>query len=159
MTGLIIAGLVFIILSGVIHIGIFLLESVLWRPRRTWRSFEVRSEEDAEIARPWALNQGFYNLFLAIGAIAGAGIGIVGRSSSTSLSWTVYLPFANDVMTPALVLNGWAWVAVFSALCMVGAAAVLIASSRGRLLRGAIVQGAAPLVGVLLIGIGLLAGA
>lgn len=122
-------GFAFVILAGAIHVLIFLLESVLWRSRSTWRGFGVRSAEDAEVIRPWALNQGFYNLFLAAGAIAG---GIAGIGS------------------PGV----WGSVAIFCALCMVAAALVLIVSSRGKLLRGALVQGAAPLIGLALIGIG-----
>jgi len=124
-------GLAFIILAGLIHVLIFALESLLWRSRRTWRQFGIASEADAEVAAPWAFNQGFYNLFLAVGAIAGAIGGI------------------------ACGFGGWGWVAVFSALCMIGAAVVLIASSRGKMLRGALIQGAAPLIGAVLVGVGL----
>ena len=36
--------------------------------------FGIRSAEDAAIVRPMAFNQGFYNLFLAIGIVAGLGL-------------------------------------------------------------------------------------
>jgi len=126
-----ITGLAFVVLAGLVHILIFALESLLWRARATWRQFGVASAQDAEVARPWAFNQGFYNLFLAIGAIAGG---------VTSLAGGHY---------------PWAAVAMFSALCMIGAAVVLIASSRGKLLRGALIQGLAPLIGVILFAVGL----
>jgi len=124
-------GLAFVILAGLIHILIFALESVLWRTRSTWRQFGITSAEDAEIARPWAFNQGFYNLFLAAGAITGGAISLAGGEYP------------------------WAAVAMFAALCMIGAAVVLIASSRGKLLRGALIQGLAPLIGVILLAVGL----
>ncbi len=122
-------GLAFIIIAGLVHVFIFALESLLWRGRQTWRQFGVASEADAEVAQPWAFNQGFYNLFLALGAVVGGVGGIVGG------------------------FGGWGWVAVFTALCMIGAAIVLIGSSRGKLLRGALIQGAAPFIGVVLVAI------
>lgn len=124
------AGLVFAIVAGLIHVAIFALESLLWRSRSTWRQFGIRSAEDAEVARPWALNQGYYNLFLAVGAIAGGIASLAGGAYP------------------------WAAVAMFSAICMVGAAVVLAVSSRGALLRGAIIQGLVPLVGVVLFALG-----
>ncbi|MBO9577342.1 MAG: DUF1304 domain-containing protein [Microbacteriaceae bacterium] len=150
-----ILGLAFIGLAGVIHIGIFLLESVLWRPRKTWRQFGVANEADAEIARPWALNQGYYNLFLAVGAIAGAIGGICGVTTATG--WTRYTPLSDASFAWIPSSGAWGAVGAFSALCMVGAAVVLIVSSRGALLRGALIQGLAPLVGLALLGAGLLA--
>ena len=122
-------GFAFIILAGLIHVLIFALESLLWRKRQTWRQFGIKTAEDAEVARPWAFNQGFYNLFLAAGAIAGGIGGIVGSREL-------------------------AWVAAFAALCMIGAAIVLIASSRGALLRGALIQGVAPFIGIVLVLVG-----
>ena len=124
-------GLAFVIIAGLIHVVIFALESVLWRSRSTWRQFGIRSAQDAEVVRPWALNQGFYNLFLAVGAIAGVVASLAGAAYP------------------------WAAVAMFAALCMIGAAIVLVVSSRGKLLRGALMQGVAPLVGVVLFAFGL----
>jgi putative membrane protein len=153
MSSILIAiGLAFVILAGAIHVFIFLLESVLWRSRSTWRGFGIRSAEDAEVIRPWALNQGFYNLFLAVGAIWG---GIASISSPPELEYDGSYEPADPAMFAPLGLDPWASVAVFAAACMVAAALVLIISSRGKLLRGAVVQGAAPLIGLALIGIGL----
>jgi len=154
-SALVIIGLALVILAGLLHVVIFLLESVLWRSRATWRRFGVESAEDAKVARPWALNQGFYNLFLAIGAILGGLGGIV--ATTRPPAWGAYVPLSDTAFAPPILLDGWGLVAAFCALCMVGAAIVLIVSSRGRLLRGALVQGAAPLVGLVLLGIGLLA--
>ena len=150
---LIAVGLAFIIVAGAIHVLIFLLESVLWRSRSTWRGFGIRSPEDAEVIRPWALNQGFYNLFLAVGAIWGGIAELAFRSSVPNLLE------GTEGMTVLVYLGtgGAGWIAMFAAACMVAAAVVLIISSRGKLLRGALIQGAAPLVGLALIGIGLLA--
>ncbi|OJX63146.1 MAG: hypothetical protein BGO95_08995 [Micrococcales bacterium 73-13] len=134
---LIVVGLALVVLAGAVHVLIFLLESVLWRSRSTWRQFGIASAADAEIARPWALNQGFYNLFLAVGAIAGGIGGIVAG------------------VDPVAGLSAWGWVGGFCALCMLAAAIVLLVSSRRRLLRGALIQGAVPLLAVALLGVGL----
>lgn len=54
------------LLSALEHTYFFLLESVLWRKplgRKTFRMDEAKAEATAQLA----LNQGFYNLFLAVG--------------------------------------------------------------------------------------------
>ena len=58
------------------HVLVFAMEALLF-PRPAVRSlFGVRSESTTAV-RPWALNQGFYNLFLA----AGPAIGLVAYHS------------------------------------------------------------------------------
>ena len=49
-------------IGGVIHVWIFLLESVWFKRPRVHQRFGVRSEEDARIVHGFAFNQGFYNL-------------------------------------------------------------------------------------------------
>lgn len=124
-----IVGLALVVVAGGIHLLIFAIESLAWRSHRTWRQFGIASERDAEVARPWAFNQGFYNLFLAVGAIAGGIGGVIG-----AVAWTA--------------------VGMFAALSMVAAAIVLVAASRGRFVRGALAQGLVPLLGILLFGFG-----
>lgn len=149
-----IAGMACFVLAGLVHVWIFALESLLWRSGRTWRQFGIRSESDAEVARPWAFNQGFYNLFLGLGAIVG-GFGAI-AALARGADWVVTAPLADAaVFGWGPRLDGWGWVAAFCALCMVGAAVVLLASSRGRLLRGALIQGTAPLVGLVLLAVAL----
>src|SRR6185503_12062899 len=58
-------------LAALIHVWIFVLESVRFHRPEVWRRFGMRSEADAAVTRGFAFNQGFYNLFLAGGAIAG----------------------------------------------------------------------------------------
>jgi putative membrane protein len=62
---------VFAVVAALIHVFFFYLESVTFTRPATWRRFFVGSQADAELLRPMAFNQGFYNLFLAIGAIGG----------------------------------------------------------------------------------------
>lgn len=112
-------------LAAALHVWIFVMESVSWRSPRIWRRFGVRDQHAADILRPMAFNQGFYNLFLAIGA----GLGVI-------LYWT-----ASPVAGRALAL--------FSLAAMAGAAVVL-ASGGTRYLRAAAIQGTLPLVGVIL---------
>ncbi len=65
------AALTFAALAVLIHVYIFILETLLWTKESTNRTFGINREQ-AEQTRLFAFNQGFYNLFLAI--IAGAGI-------------------------------------------------------------------------------------
>ncbi|MFT4029875.1 MAG: DUF1304 domain-containing protein [Protaetiibacter sp.] len=128
VTGSVVAGA-----AAAVHVYIWILESVLWSRESTRRIFGVRSAEEGDTLRPMAYNQGFYNLFLALGVV----VGLV-------LAWSG-MPSAGLVLT------------VFSCLCMVLAALVLLTSNR-RMLRAAIVQGAAPLLAIVLLTI-VLAGA
>ncbi len=72
-TAFVIIGSVFVFLSALFHLYVFFLESVTWTRPRTWKLFGIASQADADTIRPMAFNQGFYNLFLALGA----GIGLV----------------------------------------------------------------------------------
>jgi putative membrane protein len=118
-------GSVFVFLAAVIHLFIFALESVLWSRPSTWKLFGVRDERDAEVLRPMAYNQGFYNVFLAIGA----GLGLVFLGTGFSR-------------------EGGIAIAMFALGSMVLAAVVLV-TSNPRLVRAALIQGAAPLLGLL----------
>jgi putative membrane protein len=114
-------GQVAALIAALIHVYIFVIESVLFtRPDVQAKTFRV-PPEDVAAARPWAFNQGFYNLFLAIGTIIGLIlIHTAGREAG-------------------LALVGLA------CGCMLAAALVLL-SSNPKLLRSAAVQGAAPLI-------------
>ena len=122
-----IAGAVVAAVAALIHVYIFVLESVLWTRPSTRRTFGVRSPEDAEVLRPMAYNQGFYNLLLALGTVVG--LALLG--------------------TGAAVEAGVA-LALFALGSMVVAAIVLV-TSNPRMARAALVQGAAPAVGILLL--------
>ncbi len=124
---LLVAGLVFVGLAALIHLYIFYLESIAWSKPRTWKTFGLRTQADADTVRPMAYNQGYYNSFLAAGIIVGIVL----------------------IATPRLEQAGVALV-LFSAASMVFAATVLITSSP-KLARAAVLQGAAPLVGSVLL--------
>ncbi|WP_406049921.1 DUF1304 domain-containing protein [Kribbella sp. NBC_00889] len=112
---------VFVALAGVFHVAVFAMESLLFRKPSTYHRFLIKDETEAAAARPWAFNQGFYNLFLAIGAIGG-------------LIW------GGD--------KGHA-IALFSCACMAGAGIVLIASDR-RMARAAATQAVPPILALVL---------
>lgn len=132
MNAFAIAGSVFAVVAALIHVYIFALESLLWGRPSTRRTFGVRDERDAEVLRPMAYNQGFYNLFLAIGAL----VGIV-------------------LFAAALRADAGLALALFALGCMLLAALVLVTSNR-RMLRAALVQGVAPALGILFLVLGLL---
>lgn len=58
-------------LAAVLHIVIFVMESVNWSRPSTWKRFRIQTQADADTTRPLAYNQGFYNLFLALGVFLG----------------------------------------------------------------------------------------
>ena len=58
-------------LAGIIHILFFLMESVFWLNPTVHSIFMVDSVASAEILDVYVKNQGYYNLFLAIGMFAG----------------------------------------------------------------------------------------
>ena len=59
------AGLIFAGLAALLHVYIFVMESLTWTTPRTRAMFGTTAEE-AETTKLLAFNQGFYNLFLAI---------------------------------------------------------------------------------------------
>ncbi len=120
------------LVAALIHLYIFFLESVLWTRPSTMRTFGIREAKDAEVLRPMAFNQGFYNVFLALGT----GIGLVLLGTG----------FSRD---------GGIAIAMFALGSMVLAAVVLVASNP-RMLRAALIQGAAPLLALLFLLLSLL---
>ena len=115
------------ILAGVVHVLIFCMES-LWWTTPTVRVRFRQAPEQANATKLFAFNQGFYNLFLAIGTFAGLALVLMGHAGS------------------GLTLVRW------NCLSMLGAAIVLAASAP-QLRRGAVIQGAAPLLFLLLGGV------
>jgi putative membrane protein len=124
------AGLIFAALAALLHVYIFVMESLTWTSPRTRATFGTTPEE-AETTRQLAFNQGFYNLFLAI--VSGIGIAA--------------LATGRPAVGAALVFAGVG--------SMVAAAAVLLLSSPDKA-RAAITQGTFPLIAVVLLVIGLL---
>ena len=105
-----------IIFSSLFHLVAFALESILFM-KGAHKRFQV-SKEDAAAVYPFALNQGFYNLFLAIAMIAGLALKLKGN------------PLGNGMI-------------LTSSFVMVGAGVVL-AKSNKELIKVGVIQGLPP---------------
>jgi putative membrane protein len=68
---MLIAAQVVAALAALLHIVFFLFESVFWARPAIYARFGIKTQSEADIIRPMAYNQGFYNLALAIGVIVG----------------------------------------------------------------------------------------
>jgi len=98
-------------ISSTLHVFFFALESLFFSSQAVQKIFRVR-KEDAQAVSLWASNQGWYNLFLALGGYYGLAIGgHVGKA---------LVQFVN--------------------LCMVGAGLVLLVTSKGKMTRGFLIQ-------------------
>ncbi len=106
------------IVAGLIHAAIFVAESVRFRTPGVWKRFGVPDQAQADTLAQLMLNQGYYNLFLALGAITGAILVLTDVGGRTTLLGYVML-------------------------FMLGAAIVLVASDR-RMVRAALIQGGIP---------------
>ena len=125
MAGMPIVAVLAAAVAALVHVWFFALESLLFQRPTVFRRFGLRSAEDAAIVRPMAFNQGFYNLFLAIGIAVGLVLVATGSDA---------------VPGRAIVL--------FACACMVGAGVVLVATNR-RFLTAAAIQVGPPLVALL----------
>jgi putative membrane protein len=123
---MIIIATLIVTLAAVLHVGIFVMESIGWTRRAVWRRFGVPNQAAAETTRPLAYNQGFYNLFLAIGAFIGV----------------IFFGLGQHDIGRTLI--------VFTLGSMVAAAVVLVTTGRGYV-RAALIQGILPLAGLVLI--------
>lgn len=119
--------MIFAALAALLHVYIFWMESLRWERAETRRVFGTTPEQ-AATTRQLAFNQGFYNLFLAIAAIAG------------------------------IVLFGWPVVSNTLLIVALGsmllAALVLVANDRSRV-RAALVQGLFPALGLVFLALSL----
>lgn len=110
-------------LAALVHVYIFRLESLAWTDVRTRAVFGT-TVETAEVTRPMAYNQGFYNLFLALVTVIGVVVSATG----------------SEDVGAALMYAGCG--------SMVAAALVLATSDRSKL-RPALIQGVAPALAVI----------
>lgn len=117
-------------LAALLHVYIFVMESIQWTQPRVWRRFGVADQAAADVTKPMAYNQGFYNLFLALITAIGIALIVSGAADAGA----------------ALVYAG--------AGSMAAAATVLFASSSDKR-RAALTQGVLPLLAVISLTIGL----
>jgi putative membrane protein len=82
---LITAGLVLAVLAALLHVYIFVMESLTWTSPRTRATFGT-TPETAETTKELAFNQGFYNLFLAIVTAIGVAAVLIG-AKALGVAW------------------------------------------------------------------------
>ncbi|RKG97147.1 DUF1304 domain-containing protein [Corallococcus sp. CA053C] len=117
---------VFAVIAALIHVLFFVMESILFTRPKVWKRFGLKSQAEADVMKSMALNQGFYNLFLAVGVFVG--VALVHTTAVTSGVTAV----------------------LFGCGCMLAAALVLVSNNR-RFLRASIMQGALPLLAIALV--------
>ncbi len=131
MTALTIIGLVLAGMAATLHVAFFVLESVLFRLPFGRRVFGVRAEADSAPLRLFAVNQGVYNLALAIVVV----VGIVLTAAEPG-----------SIAGPAVVVAGCA--------VMVVAGAALAFTAPPRLMPAALAQGIPPLLAIVALVVG-----
>ena len=112
------------IVAALIHVWFFIMESVWFMQPQIYRRFGLGSDADARTVRSFAFNQGFYNLFLAIGVAIGLALVLAGRA------------------------DGGRTLVLFACGSMVAAGAVLVLHD-SRFLRAGALQVVPPLLAIL----------
>ena len=114
---------VFALIAALLHVLIFCMESLWFMKPGVYKRFGAKTVEDAESKRLFAFNQGFYNLFLAIGIFIGLGL----------LHSGGYLQVAQTLI-------------LFCTASMLFAGIILIISGGIRMLRAGVIQLLFPLL-------------
>jgi putative membrane protein len=112
---------IFFGIAGVMHVGFFVLESLVFQKPSGRKIFGISEKAYPEV-KIWAFNQGFYNLFLAIGIFIG-----------------LYLVMQKQIALAGLLIS-------FCGFSMIGAGLVLFFSAP-QLRRGACLQMLFPILG------------
>jgi putative membrane protein len=118
-------GQIVALIAALVHVAIFAMESLFF-PRPAIRARFLVEAGDVAAVRPWAFNQGFYNLFLAVGCVVGLILLHTGPAT-----------------------GGRALIALTCG-SMLAAALVLVGTDR-RMARGAALQGVLPLIALILL--------
>jgi putative membrane protein len=107
-------------LAGAIHVLFFCMESLWWTKPAVYRRFRSTASQ-AQTTKSLAFNQGFYNLFLAAGALGGLAL------------------IETGYYRAGMILVAWNCASML-------AAAVVLAASSPQMMRGTLIQGLPPLV-------------
>jgi putative membrane protein len=118
----------FAVLAALLHVVFFYMESIAFTRPEVHRRFGLMTSEHAAVARPIMLNQGFYNLFLAVGVIVGV---VLSNGDGTA-----------ETAGTAVVVFGLACMAL---------AGVVLALTSPSLRRAAAVQAGPAIVGIALV--------
>lgn len=89
MTTLTLIGLVLAGMAATLHVAFFVLESILFRLPIGRRVFGVRPDTDSAPLRLFAVNQGLYNLGLAIVVFVGIVVVVLDASSPVGVAVVV----------------------------------------------------------------------
>jgi putative membrane protein len=116
----------FFAVAGLLHVLFFVMESILYQRPHGYKIFKT-SPDHHQAVKPWALNQGFYNLFLALGMFVG-----------------LYFVLSKQIMLAGVLVG-------FCGLSMIGAGLVLWFSAPN-LRRGALIQLVPPTLGFFFLG-------
>ena len=114
---MLITAAVFAVIAAAIHLYIFVLESLRWTAPATMAVFRVATPQEAATTASLAYNQGFYNLFLGVGALLGvvlltagsrvAGLTLISFASASMVLAALVLVFSNrEMIRPALIQGG-----------------------------------------------------
>ena len=95
-----IVAMAFAILSALLPVFIFYMESISWTSERTRATFNM-SAEAAENTKEMAFNQGFYNLFLALEVFVGV---LVYVFASPAVGLALMLFGTGSMLAAALLL-------------------------------------------------------
>ena len=115
--------ILFATIAALFHVLFFLMESVFWMNPKVHKTFGMKNIDEAASFKLSFFNQGFYNLFLAIGVFVG-----------------IYL------LQGELELAGKTLI-LFCCYSMLAASIVLFISKPG-MLRGVFIQGLCPLIAI-----------
>jgi putative membrane protein len=95
-----IAAAVFTLVSAAVHFYFFVLESLRWTAAQTMGIYGIPTVQDAETTQPLAYTQGFYNLFLGVGAV----LGVLLLGVSNPVAGLTLMSFSTACMTLASVV-------------------------------------------------------
>lgn len=127
---MIIAASIVAALAALLHVYIFVMESITWTSPKTRGTFGLSADE-AHATRQMAFNQGFYNLFLAVVTAVGIVMLLAGATAA------------------GVAL-------VFAGIGSMAAAALVLLLSDPSKRSAALKQGTLPLLGVILLVIAVL---
>ena len=102
------------VLAALLHVYIWVLESLRWEAPATRATFGISAEQAAQ-TKQLAFNQGFYNLFLAVVAVIGvvllgperhAGVALVAAGTGSMLAAALVLGLSDRSKLRAAVTQG-----------------------------------------------------
>jgi len=111
----VVVGVVLAVIAALVHVYIFVLESMRWTTPGARRVFGTTPEE-AQATRELAFNQGFYNLFLAVLVVVGtillaagsaaAGFALLFAGTGSMLAASVVLIVSSPSKASAAIKQG-----------------------------------------------------